>query len=459
MFLINILQRLRTYFINEDERKSRSKEAEQRVRGILGYLEDGKWAPLRQQLIFPLRYFFPESLLESGWKTITAAVGPLKRTGSPVGNVGWFFTSVRVQVQFSRKKLAIKVWMTPSGKLLTLQLSPQTSLPWETPPYSSASTREVSLTLGRGLRRVQATLALPAGHTADEKSTIPCIVLIGGSGPVDRDSSVGALKPFKDLALGLANLDIAVCRFDKLASTLLGKLTISKTRITLTDEYVYHVLDAVRQVRRFPEIDSDRIILLGHSLGTWIAARLVSMDESLAGCILMATPADPVYRCAIRQLEYFESLDSSTDLNSTASPSDAPLDESSQLRDLRRQADVADSPTLDFSTPASELPFGIGPAYWLDNRAFDPMATLRDVCKPVLILQGGRDYQTTIEQDYAKICERFKNIGNFEFEMYENLNHLFVSGQGTPSPLEYEDPGNVDVQVINDITHWMQWLD
>lgn len=452
MFLRNMLQRLRTCFINENERKSRSEEIEQQTRDIISYLQNGEWALLRQQLIFPLRYFLTESFLESGWKAITAAVGPLKQMGSSVVSVGWLFTSVQTPVQFSRMRLAVSFWVTPTGKLLTLQVAPYPSLPWKTPYYGSKDAREVSLTLGRGLRRVHATLTLPAAHSAENRC--PCVVLIGGSGPVDRDSTIGALKPFKDLALGLADRGVAVCRFDKLASTLLGKLTISKTRVTLTEEYVYHVLDAVRQVRRTPGIDPGRIILLGHSLGTLIAARLISMDASLAGCILMATPAEPIYRCAIRQFQYLESLDSKNDQDSTTSPSNPPPDESSRIRDLRQQADVADSPTLDFSTPANTLPFGIGPAYWLDCRAFDPLETLKDVRKPVLVMHGGRDYQTTTRDDYAKFRERFSSFANFEFQLYENLNHLFVSGEGTSTPMEYENPENVDIKIIDKIEQW-----
>lgn len=451
MFFRNILQKLREYFVNEDEQPEK---AEQYARDVLSYIEDGKWASLQNRLVFPLSYFFPKNLLQSGWNTITAAVGPLRRVGDPVLSVGWVFTSVRTPVQFGRAKLAITFWMTPSGKLLTLQLAPQPSTPWKAPPYGSPDAEEVPLTLlSRGLRRVHATLTLPHGrHKVDKGS--PCVILIGGSGPVDRDSTVGASKPFKDLALGLTERGIAVCRFDKLGSTLLGKLTISKKTTTLSDEYVYHVLDAVRQVRRNPEIDTDRIILLGHSLGTLIAAQLVSIDASLAGCILMATPAEPVYRCAIRQLQYLAALDSA-DSNNSEAPPEAPADESNQIKELRRRAELADSTTLDMSTPASKLPFDVGPAYWLECRTFDALSTLRSVRKPVLVLQGARDYQVTVEQDYAKFHERFHRLPNFDFHLYEKLNHLFIPGQGRSTPLEYEIPGNVSVEVIDNIERWI----
>ena len=306
-----------------------------------------------------------------------------------------------------------------------------------------------------GLRRVHATLTWPSKrHPAGTKA--PCVILIGGSGPVDRDSSLGASKPFKDLALGLAKEGIAVCRFDKLASTLLGKLTIDKKTITLSEEYVDHVVDAVRQVRRNPGIDANRVILLGHSLGALIAARLVSIDPSLAGCILLAAPAEPIYWAAVRQYEYLETLDLADELNSSEHTLEESVNESSHISDLRKRAQVADSAALNLSVPADELPFGIGPAYWLEHRLLNALVTLEDVSAPVLILQGSRDYQVSAEQDYAKYEKRFHGLSNFEFHLYKDLNHLFIPGKGKSIPLEYYTPGNVSAEVIGDIVRWIK---
>ncbi|VUC21459.1 unnamed protein product [Clonostachys rosea] len=453
MVLTDLLTKIQSFFLSENQRETQSAKVQQHANDILIYLQEGNWESLHQQLVWPLRLFITKHALEYGWKTLSSMAGPVKPIGSPEIHVGWPLSRISVPLQSERLSLALNLWMTWSGKLITLQIGPRLSHSWKAPSYASVNSRSVSLTLGSGLRRVGATLTLPPTRKSGDEG-FPCVILIGGSGPVDRDSTVGPSKPFKDIALGLTAHGVSVCRFDKRASTLLGKLTMSKKKVTLTDEYVYHVLDAIRQIRQNPEINPDRMILLGHSLGTLIAARLASLDTSVAGCILMAAPSEPIYRCAIRQLSYLESSGSSNKPYDNLPASDEKPAESDKLKELRQQADVADRPDLDLSTPAKQLPFEIGPAYWLEYRTFDVMETLKEVHKPVLILQGERDYQVTTE-DYARLHGKFNSLPNFSFRKFKNLNHLFISGQGAPTPLEYFSPGNVEGDVITEIQRWV----
>ncbi|KAF5008063.1 hypothetical protein FDECE_5646 [Fusarium decemcellulare] len=423
-------------------------EIQQQANATLRYLENGEWALLRQQFMAPLRLFLTESTLSSGWKAALRIFGSVQQIGSPVVTARWFGYSVQVPIQFSRSTLGLLFSMTPSGKLFGLNIAMQPSSPWQAPKYATTDPRESSFRLGRGLLRVNATLTLPFQKEAVGK--MPCIILIGGSGPVDKDSTVGALKPFKDLALGLASLGIATCRFDKVTSTIIGKLLLRRKTMTLSDEYVHHVISAVHQVRQHPEIDASKVFLLGHSLGTLIAATLTSTDLPVAGCVLMAPPAEPMYRSAIRQLRYLSSLNSETQSGTNHDEQD------DYVLQLQKEADIADSPSLNSNTPAKDLPFGLGPSYWLEYREFDARETLVNVRKPVLFLQGRRDYQVTYQEDYAAFHAQLKDYANLDFRVYDDLNHLFVAGEGRSTPLEYNTPGNVDFQVLRDIERWIQ---
>ncbi|KAF4445089.1 hypothetical protein FALBO_17203 [Fusarium albosuccineum] len=425
-------------------------EIEQQANAALRYLENGEWAMLRQQFMAPLRLFLTESTLSSGWKASLRIFGSVQQIGSPVVTARWFGYSVQVPIQFSRSTLGLLFSMTPSGKLFGLNIAMQPSSPWKAPKYAATDPRESSLRLGRGLLRVNATLTLP--FQTQEVGKIPCFILIGGSGPVDKDSTVGALKPFKDLALGLASMGIATCRFDKVTSTIMGKLLLRRKTMTLSDEYVHHVISAVHQIRQHPEIDVSRIFLLGHSLGALIAAKLTSTDLPVAGCILMAPPAEPMYRSAIRQLRYLSSLNSETQSRTNHD------EEDDYMLQLHREAEIADSPSLSLDTPAKDLPFGLGPSYWLEYREFDARETLANVRKHVLFLQGRRDYQVTYQEDYAAFYAQLKDSTNLDFRVYDDLNHLFVAGEGRSTPLEYNVPGNVDFQVLRDIERWIQQL-
>lgn len=290
--------------------------------------------------------------------------------------------------------------------------------------------------LGTGKLKVKGTLTLPRGG-----DKVPCVTMLAGSGPMDRDSSVDACKPFKDLALGLAGRGIATLRFDKVTHTHGSRIRNSKT-FTLSDEYLEHALDAVRQCLAHHRIRADGIFILGHSLGGYVA----SLEPKIAACILMATPVVPMYRSALRQLRHFAAMDDKDD---------EPAPQTSQIAELEQQCEVADSPELSKSTPRSKLPLGIGPAYWLEKRDFAPLRIACQLDRPILVMQGGRDYQVTVDDDYASWRAALKDTPGVTLKLYESLNHLFISGDEPSTPLDYDLPGNMDEQFIEDISQWV----
>jgi uncharacterized protein len=427
-----------------------TKLAEQTTNTALSCLRTGNWVNLRQQFVPLLRYFVTEQLLEKGWKLFEVMFGPIEHVGSPTYSCGWFILTATVPVSFKRAKMNATLQMTPTGHLFGLNFSPQLPSTWKTPSYVTDTTalRNTNMRFGTGLFKVGGTLTLPAGKPSER---YPCVVLLGGSGPTDRDSSIGALKPFKDIALGLAsNNNIAVCRIDKtsLALRLWYRLfRRNKQGITLTGEYGY-ALDAIRRIKSNPDIRSDKVYILGHSLGGLMAAHLAAVEDSVAGCILMATPSESIYRCAIRQFRYIASLGEGDDNDGSRSLL-------SDAEELGKQAAIADSPTLSLDTPADQLPFGIGPAYWLECRALNPANTTQQINKPILILQGGRDYQVTVD-DCKSLHASLEGNKNAEFRLYDSLNHCFVTGNGPSGPAEYNLPGNVEWEVVQDISEWVR---
>lgn len=339
----------------------------------------------------------------------------------------------------------IKIQLTFSGHIFGLTLAPHVKSVWSPPSYAvDVKIRETNTRFGNRLfRRVGGTLTLPA-----ETGSYPCIVLISGSGPNDRDSSVGVLKPFKDITLGLTAQGTAVCRLDKITYT--NKLLYlinrrAKERMTLLEEYA-QVSDAIHFVSQHKEIKSGQIFTLGHSLGGLVAGHIAATYDRIAGCILMATPCEPVYRCAIRQFRYIASLDESNKEASQKVFLDA--------QELEDRASLADSPDLSLATPAKKLPFGIGPAYWLECRSFNPIITTKQHQKPILVLHGGRDYQVTLD-DHESLQTTLHDRDNVKFRVFEKLNHCFVAGEGMPSPAEYETAGNVSFEVTKSIFRWI----
>ena len=83
-----------------------------------------------------------------------------------------------------------------------------------------------------------------------------------GSGPNDRDETIGPNKPFKDLAGGLASRGIAVLRYDKRTKVHGAKLP-AIADFTVKQEVVDDVLEAVKALRANPKIDRARVFVLG----------------------------------------------------------------------------------------------------------------------------------------------------------------------------------------------------
>jgi fermentation-respiration switch protein FrsA (DUF1100 family) len=102
-------------------------------------------------------------------------------------------------------------------------------------------------------------------------------------------------------------------------------------------------------------------------------------------------------------------------------------------------------PLLGASTPGS---------YWLDLRTYHPVETAKQLKIPILILQGGRDYQVTPANfdDWTKALSANKNV---TLRLYPDLNHLFITGSGPSAPQEYEKPGHVAESAVIDIAAWI----
>jgi dienelactone hydrolase len=319
------------------------------------------------------------------------------------------------------------------GLQLTPPQTPEAAQPWQAPSYVDTDAfDERDVTVGSGPLAVPGTLTMPRRH-----DRVPAVVLLAGSGPNDRDETIARNKPFKDLAWGLASRGIAVLRFDKV--TLVHGRSLNAD-FTVADEYIPHALAAADLLRAESTVDSDRVFVVGHSLGGTVAPRVVATDPRFAGMVILAGGVQPIHWAAVRQLRYLASLQPGAE---------------AAVEGMTRQAELVDSPELSVSTPTAELPFGVPAAYWLDLRAYDPVAVAAQVVKPTLILQGGRDYQVTIPDDLDHWRAGLADRPQVTVHVYDADDHFFLPGSGPSTPAEYERPRHMDPAVVADIAEWI----
>ena len=138
------------------------------------------------------------------------------------------------------------------------------------------------------------TLTLPRGA-----GPFPVVVLVHGSGAHDRDETIGANKPFRDIAHGLAERGIAVLRYEK--RTYRYRRLLSDEQFTIDRETTYDALQAIAYLRQSRFIDHRRIFVLGHSQGGMLAPRIAGRAPDVAGVILLAAPARPLLDLLVEQ--------------------------------------------------------------------------------------------------------------------------------------------------------------
>lgn len=296
---------------------------------------------------------------------------------------------------------------------------------------------DIEVTFGSEEYPISGSLTMPEGD-----GPFPVVILVHGSGPSDRNEQIGPNLPFMDLAEQLSAQGVAVLRYDK--RTYLYKNEIAAlTDITVQDETIDDVVYALEFLQTQENISTEQIYIAGHSLGGYLIPRIAAQTPEAAGYILMAASARPMEDLILEQTEYILSLEKD-------------LDAASKEKLMKQTTDIVNN--IKALTPDTELTAeqlsGVPASYWLDLQQYDPIAEVQNITKPILVLQGGRDYQVTTT-DYDLWQSAFGEYSDVHFRFYDNLNHLFMSGTGKSTPDEYQQKGTVDTVVGNDIASFV----
>lgn len=287
-------------------------------------------------------------------------------------------------------------------------------------------------------------LTLPENIT----EPVPAVVFVHGSGSSNMDEKVGQLTPFKDLAEGLANKGIASIRYDKRSFAHGLKMVRDKsTIITVKEETIDDAILATELLKKDSRIDSHNIFIIGHSMGGMLAPRIDSEGGKYKGLIIMAgTPR----KLEDVMLEQNEAVLCSTKglVNWIVRKQVAKLSGLfSGLYELSdeeaKKKKVMGGTTLYYFKEMGE------------HSVADYLATTK---KPMLIVQGEKDFQVSVEKDFNEYKRLLNDKTNVEFRLYENLNHAFVNylySDILKAKQEYNTERHIGEEVVSDIADWI----
>lgn len=411
------------------------------ARSFVDLLAKGDFAGAIQRFDSTMKNAAPEAKMREIWRSAQGQFGAFKQPLHTRAEKQAGYDLIFVTCEFERKTMDLKVVFDAQARIAGLFfVSPRDETTANAPPpYAQTNRfREQPVTVGQGEWSLPGTLTLPAVGAGPW----PGVVLVHGSGPHDRDETIGANKPFRDLAWGLATKGVAVLRYEKRTQQHAARMAAAMAALTLREETIEDALSAVAELRRTESVDPRRVFVLGHSLGGMAAPRIGKADPALAGLIILAGTTRPLEDLIVEQTRYLVSLQS-------------PASAETEARLAKIEAAMAKVKQFTSADGTSATPvFGACPAYWLDLRAYDPAATAKSLGLPMLVLQGGRDYQATTA-DFDGWKAALSSRPTVSLKLYPDLNHLFMTGKGKSTPAEYEQAGHVAESVVVDIAEWI----
>jgi uncharacterized protein len=410
-----------------------------KAKSLVSLLEKTDFVSATVDFDSTMKAVMPPEKLGEVWKSVISQAGQFREQTGVRSERMAQYDIVFVSAKFENTPLDIKVVFDIDGKIAGLFFAPpQPAYEFKDADYVKPTAfRKSDVTVGSGDWALPGTLTIPWGI-----SMAPAVVLVHGSGPTDRDETLGPNKPFRDLAEGLSSQGIVVLRYDKRTYKYGRQMAAIQESLTVKEETIDDALSAVALLRQTPGIDTNRIFVLGHSLGATLIPRIAKGTSGIAGFIIMAGMTRPFEEVITDQISYIYSLGKITP------------EQKAQIDTLKVQAARVKSDKLTVKTPASQLPLNLPAKYWLDLKSYNPAETAKKISRPMLIMQGGRDYQVT-EQDFNGWKSALSGRSDVEFKFYPSANHLFIDGQGKITPDEYGVPGHVSATVLNDIAGWI----
>lgn len=403
---------------------------------FLDHLDAGRYDEAHAMLAPDAQAALAGGKLGEVWSTLPKQLGERKSRSALRGEAIDGDPVATSTLQFGMLALDARIGLDAQNRIDGFRIVPAAAgTPAAPAPAPVANDRfvETEFAVGTGETALPGTLTRPANVAKP-----PVVVLVHGSGPHDRDETIGPNRVFRDLAHGLAERGIASLRYEK--RTKARPQDFADGNFTVDGETVDDAVAAVRQLQRSDDIDGRRVFVAGHSLGAMMAPRIAQREPGIAGLVLLAATARPLQDVVVEQVNYLANVDGTV--------SD---EERRGIDEMRTKAAAIETLAPD----ATDTMLGLPAAYWIDLRDYDAIAAAQALSQPMLVLQGARDYQVTPAGDFSRWQQAFDGSPRVTLREFDGLNHLFIAGNGAPNPQEYFTEGRVDARVIDAIAAWI----
>jgi dienelactone hydrolase len=375
------------------------------------------------------------------WTDLIEEYGEAKEILSSSVNAVDRNTTVSIVVQHEKAPIIVNVIYNEKNRIAGLEYGVlDENVDWtKIDDQTRLAPNETLLTVGTDRFPLNAMLSVPK----DGNPPYPLVILIPGSGPLDMDATVGVCTPFKDIAELLNERGIAVLRYNNRPYEHLDEIGKNIADFTPYEEIIEDAITVFQDAKELPEIDPERIFLAGHSIGGYFLPKIAESTEDCAGYIMLAANSYNLEDLIYQQYRYIARMDGKVTLGDKFVLARY-QNMTKRVKNLKEGA----------KTNPKKL-YGVYPNYWLYANKYNALEAAKKIEKPILFLQGTRDYQVSMDNfNLWKSTMEGKN--NAKFIHYENLNHLFMYGDSPSTPYEYSTKKTVEPSVADDIADWIK---
>lgn len=382
------------------------------------------------------------SKIEGVWEQFVMMYGDVTSSDElRIEEVKSLFITKR-SVKLEKGKITLSVNFDSLAQIAGLFIRPG-EIPYAPADYVNAELfTELRIEYGGILVKNSGRLSIPKS-----KTPMPVVIIVPGSGGIDKDCSIGPNKIYKDLAWGLASKGIAAFRYDKKTHQYLNKLidndSLGKEPFTVENEYLQDLEEIITAIAARKEINPNQIYLIGHSQGGYLIPMFNKKFKNIAGFISMAGTLREIPSLAIEQIEYINGSQKLVGKDSIA------------MADLKEKMQNSTSARIHSMTSNAQVMGPYTVDYWKYLASYHPEELALKINKPLYVLQGERDYQVKM-LDFDIWKKTMHDKKQVSFKSYPSLNHLFIEGKGPSIPKEYTQAGNMYEEVINDIVNWVK---
>ena len=280
------------------------------------------------------------------------------------------------------------------------------------------------------------TLQLP---NPPRREPLPAVLLINGSGPLDRNSNTDAqsLNIARAIAEHLATFGIASLRFDKRGTGASGGNYATNG---FNDETA-DAATALHHLANLEGINRGRIAVAGHSAGATIAIRLAASEPAVSAAVLLAAASSRGEHVLEWQSDRIgQTLPGPNWLTGN-------IFRAIQERSRAKLTDPETEQDPDAASPVS--------GRWLrEYMTYDPADDLQRVSCPVLAITGAKDLQVN-PAELATIAALV--TGPCRTEAPADLTHVLRATPKPPTISEYRKLAStpVDPDLLNGVGTWV----